>query len=835
MRTLLPSLLVSALLWPSAPAHAEGTPAQPVVEKPADGTPPAASKDDGGAVVPTGETKPAPVVLPTPPDLAGPPTAAFWSFSAYFGKITEDPALGGSHAPLPAGQPENRPGFFGQIARILKDTTKKTEDAQRDGDKAEADEAVTAGVLELADVLTAPPPPDVPAEVIEAARVQTAAMLNRVGTDGNQRPYTASLGLSEQVLSADPENRDALNTAAGAQYGLGRYPDAIRNATRVAEAHKDDERAYTTRALAYYQMKEYAQAYEDSQRALALNPNNETAFQVSKLAKPRITTASDLKLDAAQKHMAEQVAREYKGQLEEASRAQGALPGAPARIGAPASGDKALAQMLHRSAEKVKLQDYRGALEDADRALERDPENPDALQARAAASSLLGDYERAVEDASAAIARDPSRTDALLTRAQAQTQLGRHAQALADADRALTLTPEDPYAYKARARAREGLGDLAGMLDDYRAAARKGPQFDAELRDVASKYGLSLDASAAAPAGRPAPAPRRGRFWAMLASSVLGGLLVAWGLLQAVVGGKRPFFSKVQGASEETARALAAAGGLGAGYEVVRTLGQGGMGVVYEAMDKALERRVAVKKMRDEIRLDERERARFLQEARIVAQLHHSNIVEIHTIVSEGDDLYLVFEYVEGHTIDQILARKGRLTVPEAQWVLHGVSKALEYAHARGVVHRDLKPSNIMMEKDGLVKVMDFGIARQAKDALAKSTMTGTVAGTPQYMAPEQEEGVVRPEADVFSLGAMLYEMVTGERPYPAPATTASKVNKRYQKPSRLQADLPPELEKLIDDCLEPDPEKRPRTAAEFRKRLDALKPATPSPAAKAA
>lgn len=834
MRPFLISLLTLSAAIPSAFAGSD-TPVTALVDPATDKS--AADKNAGTVKninqpevnTGTGKNSP-PVTLPAPPKYGDGTSTNFGIFGGFVAQLfpkdsaADDPKQDGG-------------GWVGRVTAAVDDTTAKIAKAKKEKDAPAADAAALDGSLNLAQILAEEPPASqVTPAVVQAVRVQTAELLNRAGTEKDPRAYSTSLGLSEQVLSQDPENRDALNTAAGAQYGLGRYPEAVRNATRITETHKDDERAYTTRALAYYQMKEYANAYDDAQRALALNPNNKPANDVANLSKPRITTAADLKLDASSSHMAEKVAREAQAQIEEASRAQSALHNPPARIDGPtATSDRAVLDLLHRSAEKIRLKDYRGAHEDADRALAREPNNPDALQARAAAASLLGEYERSAADASAALERDPSRADALLTRAQAYSQLGRHELALVDAERALTLRPDDPYAFKARARAREGMGDLAGMLEDYRAAARKGPQFDAELRDVAARYGLSLDATAEGPAARAAPAPRRSRFWVMLVSSTLGGLLVAWGLLQAAVGRRRPFFSKISGASDETARALAAAGGLGAGYEVVRTLGQGGMGVVYEAMDKALERRVAVKKMRDEIRLDERERARFLQEARIVAQLHHPNIVEIHTIVSEGDDLYLVFEYVQGHTVDEIIGRKGRLSVPEAQWVLHGVAKALEYAHARGVVHRDLKPSNIMVEKDGLVKVMDFGIARQAKDVLAKSTMTGTVAGTPQYMAPEQEEGVVRPESDVFSMGAMLYEMVTGTRPYPAPATTASKVNKRYQKASRLQADLPPEMEKLIDDCLEPDPEKRPRTAAEFRKRLDALKPPTPLPAAKAA
>jgi len=311
----------------------------------------------------------------------------------------------------------------------------------------------------------------------------------------------------------------------------------------------------------------------------------------------------------------------------------------------------------------------------------------------------------------------------------------------------------------------------------------------------------------------------------VLISSLTGGLLIAFGLLHILMGGRkrRSSRSAVPGAGPETQQALMGGAGLEAAYKVLGKIGNGGMGVVLEAEDKALGRKVAIKKMREEIQSDERERARFLQEARIVAALHHQNIVDIHSILEDDGELYLIFEFVEGKTVDEIIAKKGTLSFTEAQFILRGVCNALDYAHKKGVIHRDLKPSNIMVTAEGMVKVMDFGIAKQAKDAMAKSTQTRTVAGTPQYMAPEQEEGIVRKESDVFSLGACLYEMVTGQGPFPSPATTASKINKRYTRPSRIKADLPAELDALIDACLEPDPEKRVSNVSVFRQRLDAI------------
>ncbi|MBI3297627.1 MAG: protein kinase [Elusimicrobia bacterium] len=731
---------------------------------------------------------------------------------------------GGTGGEVPASAPILAPaippggaaptGLRFQLTQILEDTRRRITSTP----PAEQRAVAVAGALNTVTILTQPPPSGIDPGIYDAVRNRMSGYLARQGSDDNPRPYEAAIELSERVLARDPNDRDALNNTASSQYGLGRYKEAAETATRLTKDH-EDERAYTTRALANYQMKRFAQAYEDSQIALRLNPKNQTAFEISKLSQPRMTTAADLGLDAAQRRAAEQVSRDYQADLDERGRVEAAAAKA-----VPAAADPSVDGLRRQAAGKFKMGDYQGAKRTWDLIIARQPGDPEALESRASAANLSGDYEEAVADAGTALRQRPDSAPALMTRARALSALERHEEALVDLDRAASLRPKDPKVYIARAGVKEALTDLAGMRDDFARAVQLGGRYDAELRRASQRYGLKFDADPEQAAPPPARRPARRALLAGLIS-VTGGLLLAFGLFHVGVGSdRRTLFSRLAGASPETAKALAAAGGLGAGYEVLRTLGHGGMGVVYEARDKALERRVAVKKMRDEIRLDPRERARFLQEARIVAQLHHPNIVEIHTIVSEGDDLYLVFEFVEGHTIEQILARKGRLSVPEAQWVLHGVAKALDYAHRHGVVHRDLKPSNIMLEKDGAVKVMDFGIARQAKDLMARSTMTGTVAGTPQYMAPEQEEGVVRPESDVFSMGAMLYEMVTGSRPYPGAATTASKVNKSYQKPSLLAADLPTALESLIEDCLEPDPERRPRSAAEFRARLDALR-----------
>jgi serine/threonine protein kinase len=260
-------------------------------------------------------------------------------------------------------------------------------------------------------------------------------------------------------------------------------------------------------------------------------------------------------------------------------------------------------------------------------------------------------------------------------------------------------------------------------------------------------------------------------------------------------------------------------------YELVKEIGLGGMGVVYEAIDRSLERRVAVKKMRDEIRADPHERRRFVNEAKLVASLRHANIVDIYAIVEEGQEVYLVFEFVTGRTLNDLIKADGPMSLEAARGVLTAVSDAVEHAHAAQIVHRDLKPSNIMITEDGRVKVMDFGVARQAKDAITKMSMTNTVVGTPPYMAPEQEQGTVRRESDVFALGVCLYEMLTGQLPFSGggAAMLLNKLNGKHIPPSQRNPALPASLDEVIAKALVPDPDKRYSNPTQLIAALDAV------------
>lgn len=267
------------------------------------------------------------------------------------------------------------------------------------------------------------------------------------------------------------------------------------------------------------------------------------------------------------------------------------------------------------------------------------------------------------------------------------------------------------------------------------------------------------------------------------------------------------------GALPGAADSLAPGTILGQNYSIERELGRGGMGVVYEALDLSLRRKVAVKRMRSEISRRERDLERFLSEARLVAALRHPNIVEIHAVLREEREVYLVFERVEGSALDRILAAQGRLPVPAALDIARRVAAALDYAHAQRVIHRDLKPANIMVSPGGALKVMDFGLAHQASQTVARLTKAESW-GTPPYMAPEQEVGEVSRASDVFSLGVCAYEMLAGKLPFNGPDFLTEKRAGRPPPPSRWGA--PPAFDAVLALALAPEPGRRYRSAGEL-------------------
>ncbi|MBI3222510.1 MAG: serine/threonine protein kinase, partial [Nitrosomonadales bacterium] len=202
-------------------------------------------------------------------------------------------------------------------------------------------------------------------------------------------------------------------------------------------------------------------------------------------------------------------------------------------------------------------------------------------------------------------------------------------------------------------------------------------------------------------------------------------------------------------------------------YEVLSELGQGAMGVVYRAKDPLIDRVVAIKTINLGLALDEKEEyeSRFYQEAKAAGRLSHPNIVTIYDVGKSGDVAYIAMEFLQGRELRDIMNDDGLLPVDQVLDIVAQVASGLAYAHEHEIVHRDIKPSNIMVVRDGHVKITDFGIARMASSAVR--TQTGMVLGSPKYMSPEQVMGkAIDQRSDIFSLGVMLYEMLTGQAPF---------------------------------------------------------------------
>jgi len=260
-------------------------------------------------------------------------------------------------------------------------------------------------------------------------------------------------------------------------------------------------------------------------------------------------------------------------------------------------------------------------------------------------------------------------------------------------------------------------------------------------------------------------------------------------------------------------------------YELEEVVGHGGMSTVYKAHDSLLERNVALKVLHQQYNEDEDFVERFKREARSVAQLQHPNIV---TVIDRGEEdgrQYIVFEYIDGENLKELVVRKGRLDVRTALEIGLEIARGLSFAHERGLVHRDVKPQNVLLNGDGGAKVTDFGIARSL-DVERGVTQPGTVLGTSNYIAPEQASGQpVNAQTDVYSLGIVLYEMITGELPFPGDNFVAVAM-KQVQEPSPsvldARGDVPLRIAEMIDRALEKDPEQRFPTMEAFAAEIEA-------------
>src|SRR5438034_7121347 len=265
-------------------------------------------------------------------------------------------------------------------------------------------------------------------------------------------------------------------------------------------------------------------------------------------------------------------------------------------------------------------------------------------------------------------------------------------------------------------------------------------------------------------------------------------------------------------------------------YEIRREIGRGAMGVVYEGYDPSIKRVVALKTIRaDQLAGGDPAAviARFRREAQAAGRLNHPNIVSIYDFGEDGGVWYIAMEFVQGRELKEYFETNERFKIADIVRIMGQILNALDYSHRQGVIHRDVKPANIFLLADGSVKVADFGIAHIESSNL---TQVGTVMGTPSYMSPEQIMGLpVDGRSDLFSTGVVLYQFLTGERPFAgSAATTMQKVLKEDPlPPSTLNVQLSPALDAVVRKALAKRADERFQTAQEFAEALRAAAPAT--------
>jgi serine/threonine protein kinase len=260
-------------------------------------------------------------------------------------------------------------------------------------------------------------------------------------------------------------------------------------------------------------------------------------------------------------------------------------------------------------------------------------------------------------------------------------------------------------------------------------------------------------------------------------------------------------------------------------YEIIEELGAGGMGRVYRAFDKKIDEEVALKLLKPAIALDNRIVERFRNELKIARKIRHANVCGMFDLGEEGETLFISMEYVRGEDLRSLIRRTEKLTFGKAVLIARQVAEGLGEAHKLGVVHRDLKPGNIMIDKEGNAKIMDFGIARSLR--AAGTTAEGMIIGTPEYMSPEQVEGKpADPRSDIYSLGIILYEMVTGRPPFEGDTPFSVAYKHRHEAPEdprKFNPHLPDALNRVILRCLEKDREARYQTAQELLAELEKM------------
>jgi serine/threonine protein kinase/tetratricopeptide (TPR) repeat protein len=266
-------------------------------------------------------------------------------------------------------------------------------------------------------------------------------------------------------------------------------------------------------------------------------------------------------------------------------------------------------------------------------------------------------------------------------------------------------------------------------------------------------------------------------------------------------------------------------------YQIIEELGEGGMGKVYKALDKEINTKVALKLIKPEVAADEKAIKRFRNELKMARDISHKNVCRMYDLNQEEGTYYITMEYVPGEDLKSFIRRARQLTSGTTVSMARQICEGLTEAHGLGVVHRDLKPQNIMIDKEGNARIMDFGIARSLKTK--GITGAGVMIGTPEYMSPEQVEGKgVDPRSDIYSLGVILYEMVTGRVPFEGETPLGIAMKHKSEAPAdprELNAQIPEDLSRVILRCMEKDKQKRYQSSDEVRSELKNIEKGIPT------
>ncbi|MBF0466873.1 MAG: serine/threonine protein kinase, partial [Nitrospirae bacterium] len=258
-------------------------------------------------------------------------------------------------------------------------------------------------------------------------------------------------------------------------------------------------------------------------------------------------------------------------------------------------------------------------------------------------------------------------------------------------------------------------------------------------------------------------------------------------------------------------------------YRVIDKIGEGGAGIVYKAEHTLTKQTVAIKELSREFSISEDMKERFIREARIQAKLNHKNIVRLYNFIEQDGLFYLIMEYMEGKRLDHIIKEQTPMEYGKCLQYFKQILDGVGFAHSQGIIHRDIKPANVIVDNDGTIKIMDFGIAKGQDDA--HLTKTGTSMGTLRYMAPEQVRGEkVGVHSDVYSLGMTLYEMVTGSTPFKSDSAyhlMKEIVDEAISSPAKFRNDIPETIENAIMKACAKNPSDRFVSTSGFSKALD--------------